>query len=114
MEITRDQAAAILGVTKYRIMTMIGEGRIAPCILPKPGATRFVMKFDEAAVRGVKRSLAGETNGHLFTPPPEAPPNPSALSIVLALAQVEADKRELLLKIAQRYTAHELALLAGL
>lgn len=127
MEISRLQAATILGVTKDRVSALVAEGRLVTLNRPKPGAKRCVLRFDDASVRALKRSWLSDrdgVNGHLFGPkqaPPlepepakDAPPKESQLTIVLALAHMEPEKRELLVKLAQRYTTHELTLLAGL
>jgi hypothetical protein len=77
-----------------------------------------VVKFDDAAVRALKRAMANASaNGHPFqamTRSAEPAPAASTLAAVLSFVQIEADKRDVLVKLAQRYSAQDLAILLEL
>lgn len=57
MELSANQAAERINVTKARLRTLIKSGRLVPVNAPRPGAKKFFARFSIKACDELRREL---------------------------------------------------------
>ena len=110
MNVTRKQAAEILGVSISAVERLEKQGKITPTNAQREGTKKFYRTYDATAVRTLKKELGHQyrQSGNSKSVRVVKQADDAQLAIVLDFARLEEDKRQVLVKLGERYSIADL------